>query len=67
MDNARRSGLVAVVLLVWRGIRVVAAGTGCGRWRGNRARQQLVSVGPASEGRERSCRPATARLGNPGR
>jgi len=41
MDNARRSGLVAVVLLVWRGIRVVAAGTGCGRWRGNRALQQL--------------------------
>jgi hypothetical protein len=26
VDNARRSGLVAVVLLVWRGIRVVAAG-----------------------------------------
>jgi len=25
-DNARRSGLVAVVLLVWRGIRVVAGG-----------------------------------------
>jgi len=57
----RGIGMVAVVLLVWRGIRVVAAGTGCGRGRGSRARQQLAPVGPASEGRERSCRPATAR------
>jgi hypothetical protein len=45
--------------------RGVTAGTGCGRWRGCRARQQLASAGPASEGRERSCRPVTVRPSRP--
>jgi len=90
-DNARRSvpgprdfrpaiGAPGAMLMVETssrlcGIGGVTAGTGCGRMPGQPCAAAAASVGLSSEGRERSCRPATARprrsrppaAGHPGR